>query len=71
MHLSNCSGCLDEMDVQEKYGLIIILSAPPSVIPVLNEPILDVISAQAGDRIVASGGQNGVWWWGNCNGKVS
>ena len=29
------------------------------------------LTFQAGDRVVASGGQTGVWWWGNCNGKVS
>jgi len=43
---------LVEMEAKEKYGLKVILSGPPSVITVLNEPILDVISAQAGDRIV-------------------
>jgi len=43
---------LVEMEAQEKYGLLVILSGPPSVITVLDEPILDVISAQAGDRIV-------------------
>lgn len=43
---------LVEMEAKEKYGLKVILSGPPSVITVLNEPILDVISEQAGDRIV-------------------
>ena len=43
---------LVEMEVQEKYGLKVIVSGPPSVMTVINEPILDVIAAEAGDRIV-------------------
>lgn len=43
---------LVEMEVEEKYGLKVIVSGPPSVMTVINEPILDVISAEAGDRIV-------------------
>ena len=43
---------LVELEAQEKYGLKIIVSGRPSLISVLNEPILDVITAQAGDRIV-------------------
>jgi type II secretory pathway predicted ATPase ExeA len=43
---------LVEMEVEEKYGLKVIVSGPPSVVTVINEPILDVIAAAAGDRIV-------------------
>ena len=43
---------LVELETQEKYGLKVIVSGPPSVITVLNEPILDVITAAAGERIV-------------------
>jgi type II secretory pathway predicted ATPase ExeA len=43
---------LVELEEQEKYGLKIVVSGPPNVISVLNEPILDVITAAAGERIV-------------------
>lgn len=43
---------LIELEAKEKFGLMVIISGPPSMISVLNEPILDVITEQAGDRIV-------------------
>ena len=43
---------LIEVEAKEKNGLMLVLSGTPSSSTVLNEPILDVISAHAGDRIV-------------------
>jgi len=43
---------LIEREAAEKFGLMIILSGPPDVITALNDPILDVINTQAGERIV-------------------
>ena len=43
---------LIEFEAQEKNGLMLVLSGTPSSSAVLNEPILDVISTHAGERIV-------------------
>jgi len=43
---------LVEAEAEMKYGLMIILAGPPDVISALNDPILDVINHQAGERIV-------------------
>ena len=43
---------LVEKEAEEKFGLMVILSGPPSMISTLNEPILDTITEQAGERIV-------------------
>jgi type II secretory pathway predicted ATPase ExeA len=43
---------LIEFEAQEKTGLMLVLSGTPSSSTVLNEPILDVISTHAGERIV-------------------
>jgi hypothetical protein len=45
---------LIETESIESFGLIIILSGPPSMISVFNEPGLDIITEQAGNRIVLS-----------------
>lgn len=42
---------LIECEAEDSNGLMMLLSGPPSVNVVLNEPILDIISAHAGDRI--------------------
>ncbi len=42
---------LIESEAEDSSGLMMLLSGPPSVNVVLNEPILDSISAHAGDRI--------------------
>ena len=42
---------LIEGEAENKNGLMVLLSGPPSLNVVLNEPILDVISAHAGDKI--------------------
>lgn len=43
---------LVELEAQERYGLLVILSGPPDIVSVLNEPILDIVLSQAGERIV-------------------
>jgi type II secretory pathway predicted ATPase ExeA len=43
---------LIESEVEEKYGLTLLLSGPPRVNEVLDEPVLDVISDYAGERVV-------------------
>ena len=43
---------LVELEAKEKFGLMVIVSGPPSMISMLNEPILDTITEQAGQRIV-------------------
>lgn len=43
---------LVEKEAEQKFGLLVILSGPPSMISILNEPILDTITEQAGERIV-------------------
>ena len=45
---------LIECEVEDRNGLMMLLSGPPSVNVVLDEPVLDTISAHAGDRIVLS-----------------
>ena len=43
---------LIETEAAEHFGLMMIIAGPPAVIPTLNEPILDVIMSEAGERIV-------------------
>ena len=43
---------LIELEAEEKNGLMLVLTGPPSATALLNEPILDVIASHAGDRVV-------------------
>ena len=43
---------LIEDEAEQKNGLMLLLSGPPSANVVLDEPVLDVIAAHAGERIV-------------------
>lgn len=43
---------LIESEAENKHGLMMLLSGSPTVNLVLNEPILDVISGHAGDKIL-------------------
>jgi type II secretory pathway predicted ATPase ExeA len=43
---------LIELEADEKNGLMLVLTGPPSATALLNEPILDVIASHAGDRVV-------------------
>jgi len=43
---------LIECEAEDRNGLMMLLSGPPSVNVVLNEPVLDIIADHAGERIV-------------------
>jgi type II secretory pathway predicted ATPase ExeA len=43
---------LIELEAEQKNGLMLVLTGPPSATALLNEPILDVIASHAGDRVV-------------------
>jgi type II secretory pathway predicted ATPase ExeA len=43
---------LIEVEAEEKNGLMLVLTGPPSATALLNEPILDVIATHAGDRVI-------------------
>lgn len=43
---------LVEKEAEANHGLMVILAGPPNVITALNDPIMDVINSQAGERIV-------------------